>query len=460
MTLLAVDDDETQLELIRTIIEDIEYPKVEYLAAVNVQEALATVTQKVVDLVITDLRLPDGSGFDVLTEIKALSPAIAVVVMTAFANTAEAVSLLKGGADDYLIKPTRKADIEKILIRINERMALQREALLPPDEGPAASPAAAGIIYRSESMAGVLSMAARAATSSATVLLFGESGTGKELVARFIHERSARPGPFVAVSISALPETLVESELFGYRKGAFTGASDDRIGRFEEAEGGTLFLDEIGEISLALQVKLLRTIQFGQIERIGENRTRSLDVRIIAATNRDLVRMVEENRFRRDLYYRLNVIEIALPPLRERKEDIRFLVDHFIARFSAQYGRQVKGITREALDLLNKRPFPGNIRELENAIERAVVLCRGEFLRTDDLPAMAVEGQRKECPDPAAKGLDYRKTLQDFESRLIQGALDRSGGNQSAAARELGISERHLRSRLQKLKEDSLDFDL
>ncbi len=453
MTLLAVDDDETQIELIRSVISSLDYPPVEYLSATNVKEALSVVAGSVVDLVLTDLHLPDGSGFDVLTGVKALSPAIAVVVMTAFADTREAVSLLKGGADDYLIKPTGREGIERIVVRVNERMALQHEALLPPDEGPAASPAVAGIIYRSESMAAVLSMASRAANSSATVLLSGESGTGKELVARFIHERSGRKGSFVAVSISALPESLVESELFGHLRGSFTGATMDRVGRFEEAEGGTLFLDEIGEISPLLQVKLLRTIQFGQIERVGENRTRKLDVRIVVATNKNLARMVEENRFRRDLYFRLNVIEISLPPLRERKEDIRLLVDYFIERFSERNRKAVKGITREALDLLHKRGFPGNIRELENAIERAVVLCRGEFIRIADLPPGPVEDGTGVPQAPAATS--YHEAMRDFENKLIQGALGRNGGNQSAAARELGISERHLRSCLHRLQNPS-----
>jgi len=458
MTLLAVDDDETQIELIRSIITAMDYPVVEYLDATNVADALGIVSKNVVDLVLTDLRLPDGTGFDVLTGIKALSPAIAVAVMTAYADTNEAVSLLKGGADDYLIKPTRRGDIERIIIRVNERMALQHEALLPPEGSSVASPAASGIVYSSETMAGVLSMASRAATSSATVLLSGESGTGKELVARFIHERSGRKGPFVAVSISALPETLVESEIFGHSKGSFTGASGDRMGRFEEADGGTLFLDEIGEISPLLQVKLLRVIQFGQIERVGENRTRSLDVRIVAATSKNLARMVEEHHFRRDLYYRLNVIEIGLPPLRERKEDIRYLVDHFIAVFGEHYGKTVSGITREAFDVLSKRPFPGNIRELENAIERAVVLCRGDFIRTVDLPADLAEDRQSEKPDLIAAKTDYRTAMHDFESRLIHEALNRNGGNQSAAARELGITERHLRSCLQRLADgDSAD---
>jgi DNA-binding NtrC family response regulator len=445
MTLLVVDDDATQIEKIRCICAALEYPRIEYLSASGVAEGLKVVAGEVVDFVLSDLRLLDGSGFDVLRGVKAMNPMIAVAMMTAYADTGEAVQLLKEGADDYLIKPTRKEDIEHVILRVNEKMALLHEALLPPSEGPTASPAVSGIIYRSEAMAAMMSKAARAASSEATVLVTGESGTGKELVAHFIHDRSARSGAFVAVNISAFPETLAESELFGHRKGAFTGAAVDRIGRFEEAEGGTLFLDEIGEISPPLQVKLLRAIQFGQIERVGENSVRSLDVRIVAATNQNLAELVEKGKFRRDLYYRLNVIEIDLPPLRERRGDIRLLVDHFIQHYSFRDCKPIKDISREALDNLIKRPFPGNVRELENMIERAVVLCRGDIIRMEDLPPPAESSSKR------ARTGGYERTMTDFETELLESALASSKGNKSAAARELGISERHLRSRLERL---------
>jgi DNA-binding NtrC family response regulator len=445
MTLLVIDDDETQIEKLRVICASLEYPPVEYLSATGVEEGLKLVSKAVVDLVLSDLRLLDGSGFDVLRGVHSLNPSTPVVVMTAYVDAREAVQLLKEGADDYLIKPTRIEDIERLLVRVNEKTALLREALLPPAEGPAASPAVAGIIYRSDAMAAAMSVAARAATSAATVLLTGESGTGKELVARFIHDRSSRRGRFVAVNISALPESLAESELFGHSRGSFTGASADRMGRFEEAEGGTLFLDEIGEIAPPLQVKLLRALQFGQIERVGENAVRELDVRIVAATNRDLAALVEAGTFRRDFYYRLNVIEIKLPSLQERKEDIRFLVDFFIDRFRTRDGKDVRGITREAFDNLSKRRLRGNVRELENIIERAVVLCRGSLIRTEDLPREPAEEARDDF------GSDYLSAMRGFERNLIGRALAKTMGNQSAAARELGISERHLRSCLKRL---------
>ena len=451
MTLLAIDDDPTQIELIRAVCGALDYPRVEFLEAADLGRGLSLAAERVVDLVLTDHRLPDGTAFDLLAGVKALNPLIPVAVMTAYDDAREAVALLKSGADDYLVKPTRREDLERLVLRVNERSLLVHEAFLPPAGGPFATPEAAGIAYRGETMARMMSVAARAAESSATVLVTGESGTGKELVARFIHERSGRKGPFVAVNISALPESLAESELFGHSKGAFTGAASDRAGRFEEANGGTLFLDEIGEISAPLQVKLLRAIQFGLVERVGENSSRPADARIVAATNRDLSSLVAKGSFRRDLYYRLNVIQIRLPPLRERKEDIKLLVERFIARFSARQGRKVVGITREALDLLMKRDFPGNVRELENLIERAVVLCRGELVRTEDIPAAEIEAEPPgACAEDLAEA-GYESAMRSFEGRLLERALDRAGGNKSAAARELGITERHLRSRLEHL---------
>lgn len=451
MVLLSVDDDVVQLKTIELFCAALEYPKIEYHGVSNVASALRIASNAVVDLVITDLHLQNESGFDVLRGIKDLNPEIPVIMMTAYENAREAVSLLKAGADDYLVKPLRRDDFERTVLRVNEKGALLREALLPPGEGPVPSPAAAGIVYKSNVMAGILSVASRAAASSATVLLSGESGTGKELVAKFIHERSGRTGPFIAVNISALPETLAESELFGHRKGSFTGADSDRVGRFEEAAGGTLFLDEIGDISAPLQVKLLRALQFGVIERVGENVARRLNVRIVAATNRDLPALIKDGIFRRDLFYRLNVIEIRIPPLRERKEDIALLVDEFIRRYSARDGKSIAGITREAFDTLVKRSFPGNVRELENIIERAVVLTRSDYIRVSDLPAESTDEENPcGCPTPDAEG-GYETTMRNFEKSLIERALANSGGNQSAAARELGITERHLRSRLDHL---------
>ncbi|MFA6508751.1 MAG: sigma-54 dependent transcriptional regulator [Treponemataceae bacterium] len=443
MTVLAIDDDPAQLARLRLLCEAMQYPQIEFLSAETVASGLAIIWDKVIDLVLTDLHLPDGSGLDVLTRTKALNPLIPIVIMTAYSDPKEAVNLLKEGADDYLVKPMDPEDVERLILRIHEKNVLIRESFLPPSREAVAAPAVAGIIYRGAAMAGVMSVAARCADSGATVLLSGESGTGKELVARFIHERgSRREKPFIAVNISALPESMAESELFGHRRGAFTGADSDRVGRFEEADGGTLFIDEIGDITATLQVKLLRAIQFGVIERVGENTPRKLNVRIIAATNRSLADLVDEGKFRKDLYYRINVIDIGLPSLRSRKEDIAPLIDHFIAHFNTRNARHVRGLTREAMDTLMKHSFPGNVRELENIIERAVVLCSGDLILERDLPSLNTDGEIS---------MDYELTMKRFERKILDDALLVVGGNKSAAARNLGITERHLRSRLERL---------
>lgn len=446
MTILAIDDDPAQLERLLLIFKHMQYPAVEYLTAETKQEGLQIAHNQVIDLVLTDLRLPDGDGIEVLNAIKQMNPMIPVVVMTAFSDAREAVEILKQGADDYLVKPTNSEEIEKIVLRIYEKGVLIREAFLPPAEGKESSPASAGIIYQGNKMAQVMQTAARCAESDATIVVCGESGTGKELVARFIHERSLRKNqPFVAVNISALAESLAESELFGHKKGAFTGADTDRIGRFEMANGGTLFIDEIGDIPAAIQVKLLRAIQFGTIERLGENTPRQLNVRIIAATNRNLSTLVEQGVFRKDLYYRINVITLELPPLRHRKEDIPALVEHFIKKFNERNHRNVRGLSREAMNALMHHDFPGNVRELENIIERAVVLCRGDIILERDLPPLNKNAPWQMVEKP------YEQQMAEFERSLIEKALNDAKGNKSAAARALGITERHLRSRLERL---------
>ncbi len=450
MTIVAIDDDPAQLERLRLIFQRMDYPTIEYFSAEDSPQGLELVQQKVVDLVLTDLRLPTESGIGVLKTVKALNPMISVVVMTAFSDAREAVEILKQGADDYLVKPTSPEDIEKLTLRIFEKSVLIRESFLPPQVGLASSPEAAGIIYRSERMAKMTQIAARSAQSDATVVISGESGTGKELVAQFIHQRSQRrEGPFITVNISALPESLAESELFGHKRGAFTGADADRLGRFELADKGTLFIDEVGDIPPTIQVKLLRTLQFGVIERVGENTPRRLNVRIIAATNRNLKKLADAGKFRTDLFYRLNVINLELPPLRKRKEDIPPLVDHFIAQFNKRNKRTVQGLSREAMDRLMKYDYPGNVRELENIIERAVVLCPRPYITEGDLSLTEAEDSPAPCPD----GLDlpYSEAMLRFERAYIEKALTSAGGNKSSAARAIGISERHLRSRLQRL---------
>jgi transcriptional regulator with GAF, ATPase, and Fis domain len=298
----------------------------------------------------------------------------------------------------------------------------------------------------------VLNTVGRVANSKASVLIRGESGTGKELIARAIHFTSPRKDkPFVVVNIAALPENLIESELFGHEKGAFTGANQQRIGRFEQAHDGTVFIDEVGDVPLPLQVKLLRAVQFGEIERIGGNKSLQVDVRIIAATHRPLEEMVKNHKFREDFYYRLNVVSVQIPPLRQRKNDIPLLIDHFISKYGQENHKAINGISREALDQLLKYDYPGNVRELENVIERAVVLSRTEYLSVNDLPIHTDIRSENKFLDPQDFEGGYEKKVQIFEREILTSALQKTQGNKSAAARLLGISERHLRSRLERL---------
>jgi DNA-binding NtrC family response regulator len=444
LNVLLIDDDPTQLALLDSICGSQEYPKVSCKPAQTGEEGLAALAGTQVDLVLTDFRLPDMNGLEVLKRVKEINPEVRVVVMTAFESARDAVEILKAGADDYLIKPTRETDIAHLLVRVHESLTLHREEGAIREEIEQAFDTSA-VVFRSREIMRVLQIAARCAASETTVLITGESGTGKELIARMIHRTGRRADkPFITVNISALPESLVESELFGHRKGSFTGASEDRMGRFEEVNRGTIFIDEIGDISPALQVKLLRIVQFGEVERIGENAPRKLDVRIIAATNRDLDGMVKGNLFRADLYYRLNVIPIHVPPLRERRADIPALVDSFIARFKEKHGKTTAGISREAMDALMRYGFPGNVRELENLVERAVVLSRSEALLRRDFPELEAQ------PEKRAEG-GFEERVRGFEAGLIEQALGEAEGNQSKAAQGLGITERHLRSRMEKL---------
>ncbi|MFH2115784.1 MAG: sigma-54 dependent transcriptional regulator, partial [Spirochaetota bacterium] len=368
-----------------------------------------------------------------------------VVVMTAFEDARQVIDIFKNGGDDYLIKPTSRTDIEHLLVRSFEQASIEHENA-SVDRTIVDSFQNLPIVCNSDGMRKVINVVSRASNSDATVLITGESGTGKELIARLIHASSHRKArPFVTINIAALPESLMESELFGHVKGAFTGASQDREGRFGEADGGTLFIDEIGDVPPAIQVKLLRAIQFGQIHRVGENATRVLDVRIIAATNKDLKPMMDNGSFRADLYWRLYVVPIHLPALRERKDDIPALVDHFIRKFSAKNRGDVKTISREALDLLMRHPYPGNVRELENIIERALLMTRGTTIFRRDI--LVDDSSLVSLSVESADGYEARIRL--FERTLLIEALGSAGWNQSQAARVLGIGERRLRSRME-----------
>jgi two-component system NtrC family response regulator len=382
--ILIIDDEPSQLQSLKSFLARRGY---RVFTAESGPEGYRIASAETVDLVLTDFRMPDWDGLTVVKKMKELNPEMDVVVVTAYGKLEEAVEIMKAGAYDYLTKPIDLDELENLIGRVEEKHHLIRENRLLREQLQERFRFEA-IISQSGEMEEVLNTAARVASSRATVLIRGESGTGKELVARAIHFASPRKNrPFVVVNVAALAETLVESELFGHEKGAFTGAVTRRIGRFEEAHGGTLFIDEVGDIPPPVQVKLLRAIQSGEIQRLGSNETRKVDVRIIAATHRDLEEMIHRGEFREDLYYRLNVVSIWIPPLRRRKADIPVLVEHFIRKYARENRKDVKGITREALDRLMKYSFPGNVRELENMIERAVVLTRQEFITLDDLPS-------------------------------------------------------------------------
>src|SRR5215831_8527727 len=392
--------------------------------------------QETVDLVVTDLKLPGMSGLEFLQEVKRMDAMLPVILMTAFGTVETAVEAMKGGASDYVLKPFSMEELKLVIRkeldfhRLREENRSLREALGKRYEFR-------NIIARSPRMQEVLATVGRAAQTNSTVLLGGESGVGKDLIARAIHENSRRSsGPFVKINCTAIPENLLESELFGYEKGAFTGATTSKPGKFELADKGTLFLDEIGDVPPGIQVKLLGVLQERQFERLGGTRRLKVDVRLIAATNRDLRAALEQGTFREDLYYRLNVIPINIPPLREHKEDIPYLVDYFMQRFAKDAGKPVTTITSSALKRLIEFHWPGNVRELENIIERAVALSAEttigeEDVRLDDLPSG--------LSDKSVAFLPEGMTLEQWEDEIISQALRRTKNNKSQAARLLGI---------------------
>jgi two-component system NtrC family response regulator len=441
--ILVVDDEASQRTVLAGFLTKRGFT---VTTAANAEEALKAAQSGSLDLVLTDLKMPGLSGVELMTRLRAANPDLQVIVMTAFGTVASAVDAMKRGAADYLTKPVDLDELEVLVQRSLERRALESENRELRQQLESKH-RLQGLDTASAAMAAAINTAGRAAASRATILISGESGTGKELLARAIHLASPRARrPFVAVNIAALPETLVESELFGHERGAFTGADRELRGRFELADGGTLLLDEVGELPRATQVKLLRVLQEQAIERLGGTRTVRLDVRVIAATNRDLEAMVRSGDFREDLYYRLNVVSINVPPLRERREDIPLLVERFLTQFAAEASGAPKRISREAMDLLVRYAYPGNVRELENLVHRAIVLARGPTITTADLPDH-VAGL---APEPAGVPGSFVERVSQFERKLIVEALAQSGGVQTQAARALGMSERHLRYKLKK----------
>jgi len=419
--------------------------------AADGRTALELVRHEHPDVVFTDLRMPGLDGHALLQEIMALNPEIRVVVVTAYGTVEGAVAALKEGACDYLTKPLDLDEVERVARRALEERHLRRENReLRRRLGEIES--VPGLITAGGPMAEVLSTVARVARSTVSVLLLGESGTGKELVARAIHAAGPRAGrPFVAVSAAALSPTLLESELFGHERGAFTGADRARAGRFEAASGGTLFLDEVGDLPPEVQVKLLRVLQERAVERVGSNRPLPVDVRIVAATHRDLPAEVAAGRFREDLYYRLAVVTLELPPLRRRRSDVPLLVEHFIAKHAEAAGGGATAVSREAMDLLLRYDYPGNVRELENIVQRCLVLARGPRITTADLPATVREAASESSVSPPGEDT-LPGRIAALERQAIEEALAAEGGHQTRAAERLGISERALRYKLAKLR--------
>jgi len=434
------------------------------------REALDVLRDKRVDVVVSDIRMPDLTGVELLREAKQLSPDTVFVMMTAFASTETAIEALQHGAFDYLTKPFKMEELKSIVLQALRRRSLK--PAVPPSQAELEARqskrlfqalARTQIVGKSEKMLEVYRTIGTVAAGESTVLITGESGTGKELVARAIHEASLRKdGAFLSINCSAFPETLLESELFGYMKGAFTGASANRKGLFEVARGGSVFLDEIGEMTPAMQVKLLRVLQERKLRPLGGSSEISIDVRVIAATNKDLQSEISHGQFREDLFYRIAVITIDLPPLRERAEDIDLLAYHFLRQHAEKTGRRVFGITREALRCLESYRWPGNVRELENTIERAVALETTDQIQLDRLPEAVVlnhapppVGELFELPRGA---FDLQAFMADLERSLICQALQRSDGNQTLAAQHLGLTKPSLRHRIQALGIDATAF--
>jgi len=453
-TVLIVDDEKPTREGLRAALED----RFEVYVAEDAHAAMDLLEREPVDVLLTDFRLPLEDGMKLIRRAKSLSRPPVCILMTAYGSEELAVEAMKQGADDYI--PKGRMQIEELEMRINralrqrnlesENVALHQQ--LNQRYG------LEHLVGESPAMREVFDIVRQVAPTRATVLLLGESGTGKEVLARAIHQLSPRARmPMVIVHCAALAPTLLESELFGHEKGAFTGAHERRIGRFEQAHGGTLFLDEIGEIDATLQIKLLRFLGERTFERVGSNKTLTADVRLIAATNKDLARMVREGKFREDLYFRLRVVEIRLPPLRERREDIPLLAHRFLREFAAENQKPVRDFTVDAMEALLKYSWPGNVRELRTAIEHAVVLCRGDRITLRDLPASVREAVAVPVPAPAPTALPTADlTLKDAERELILRALRETGGNRSLAARKIGISRRTLYRKLKQYQiEDS-----
>ncbi len=447
--ILVIDDEKNQRTVLAKFLESQGY---KVFSAASGEEGLEIIKSKVLDAVITDMKMKGMSGKELLKETKKINPILPVIVITAFGSVEDAVEVMRLGAADYITKPV---NLQELLIKLKKE--LERAVITKENEQLRKeiidSSISEKIITRNEKMLEILNIAYRAAKTDAPVLILGESGTGKELLAKTIHELSKRKdNPFIPVNCAALNPGVLESELFGHEKGAFTGAVTEKKGRFELAEKGTLFLDEIGDIPLEVQVKLLRVLQEKELERVGGSKRIPVNFRLISATNKNLQQLIAEEKFREDLFYRINVITLEIPPLRERKEDLPLLIDYYLNKWKNQYGINVKGFTKEAYTKLLSYHYPGNIRELANIIQRAVVLSRDEYIDYIDIG-------EKEIKKNIADGIDCKfeagtvtlsEAVEKIEKEMIIDALEKSGGIQTKAAELLGISERNLRYKIQK----------
>lgn len=444
VTILVVDDEQVHRYMLCSMFKEWGWRCVE---ADDGKTAVDAVENYQYDAVLMDVRMARMDGMEAFSRIHDAYPALPVIIMTAYSSVDAAVEAIKHGAYDYLTKPLDFDRLRLTLERAVDRKQVEERRQEVINTNP--EKISSAILGNASSMQELLEMISYVAPTEATVLITGESGTGKELVAAELHRNSARAnGPFVKVNCAALAETLLESELFGHEKGAFTGADKQHDGKFVQAAGGTLFLDEIGETSQAMQVKMLRVLQEQELQRVGGQETIHTDARIIAATNRDLEEEVRAGNFREDLYYRLNVVTVTVPPLRERRADIPLLIDHFVGKFSEKNRREVSGLTPECLKLLTSYSWPGNVRELENAIERGVILMRGEYLTEKSLPLpIQKQGHKDE------EEMSDSSSLQAQEKKLILKTLEETEGNKSEAARRLGITRKTLQNKLQKYDE-------
>lgn len=446
--ILLIDDEATQRDILCGYLKKKGY---KILSASSGEDGINITKNSSIDIILSDFKMTDLNGIQVLEQVKKINPEISFVIVTAYGTVENAVKAMRLGAFDYISKPVDLDELDLMIERIIEHKNLKSENKLLKTQLQEKYKISS-IISHSPKMEEVINVAARVADSKATVLITGENGTGKEVLAKAIHFLSSRKDrSFIPVNVPALTETLLESELFGHERGAFTGADKTRKGRFELADGGTLFLDEVGDIPQSIQVKLLRVLQEHQFERVGGTEKIEVDVRIIAATNKDLEQKIKDGTFREDLYYRLNVVSIKIPSLRERREDILPMIENFIQKFCKENNKGQIEISKEAADILMRYNFPGNVRELENIIERAVVLTRSNIITLNDLP-INIKGFKEEDSLTVIRGGTLTERVEALEKQLIYDALQESGGNQTKAGKLLGLTERNLRYKLKKYK--------